>query len=275
MVRRIMTPAAVLPIRPIEDLGEIKQVVQLQKDVWGFGDIDVVPLPMLVPSSEFGGTLLGAFDGARLVGFVYGFLAREHGNYLIHSQMLGVHRDYRHRGLGLRLKLAQREKVIESGLDRITWTFDPLQTVNAALNFARLGVVCDCYRVNFYGESTSSFLHGNGTDRMLVTWFLETRRVRERIAGQFPEERILDEIRQAPALLSVDAGCAPRLDPGCLGAETLRVEVPIGPEPLQAEQARQWRAATREALANALAAGFRVDEFCRSNGAGYLLRRNR
>ena len=68
------------------------------------------------------------------------------------------------------LKQAQRERALTLGIQRITWTFDPLQSKNAHLNFAKLGTVSDRYKPDFYGPETSSLLHRNGTDRLWVTW---------------------------------------------------------------------------------------------------------
>jgi predicted GNAT superfamily acetyltransferase len=94
--------------------------------------------------------------------------------------MLAVKPAYRNHKLGFKLKLAQRERVLAQGVKRITWTFDPLQSLNAHLNFGKLGVISDTYKINFYGETTSSLLHQIGTDRLWVTWLIESKRARER-----------------------------------------------------------------------------------------------
>src|SRR5436853_2757225 len=101
--------------------------------------------------------------------------------------MLSVKSAYRNFNLGYKLKLAQRERVLAQGIDRITWTFDPLQSLNAYFNFRKLGVIADAYKINFYGEATSSFLHQIGTDRLWVTWLLDSERVRERLENEKKE----------------------------------------------------------------------------------------
>ena len=121
---------------------------------------------------EVGAVLLGAFDGGRLIGFSFAFPGFENGHLILHSDMLAVKPTYRTLGLGLQLKLGQRLYALEKGIDTITWTFDPLQALNANLNFAKLGVVSERYLVNYYGETTS-FLHSTGTDRLWVTWKLQ------------------------------------------------------------------------------------------------------
>ncbi len=269
LVAKKMTPAPAIGIRPIRAFDEIRAVVELQKEVWGFNDVDVVPLQMLVPAAEFGGTLIGAFDGDALVGFVFGFVAREHGQLLIHSQMLAVRAAYRSSGLGCRLKLAQREQALNGGITRINWTVDPLQTANGHLNFAKLGATCNSYRVNFYGESTSSFLHDNGTDRLLMSWKLDSMRVAERLEQGFDEQRALEEAAYAPALLQVDANgepCSASLSDACV----VRIEVPLIGQPANPAS---WRLAARQAFLTALNAGYVVTEFCRDKHGVYLLKR--
>ena len=172
--------------------GEYHAVEDLQKEAWGFNDLDIVPAATLVATQWAGGMVLGAFDGNLMIGFAYGFPAYEDGRASMHSHMLAVKPEYRNAQAGFNLKLAQRDFVLSKGLDEITWTFDPLQSLNAHLNFAKLGVISKRYIVNFYGESTSSPLHqGFGTDRLWVRWLLESDRVKRRIARDKPAAAIL------------------------------------------------------------------------------------
>ncbi|MBO0801190.1 MAG: GNAT family N-acetyltransferase, partial [Blastocatellia bacterium] len=152
-----------ITIRDLLLTEEVYQVEELEKEVWGISDRDVTPLTHLVAAREAGGLLIGAYDGAMLAGFAYGFVGYEQGEMTLHSHMLAVKPAYRRRNLGFQLKLAQRERALEKGIKRITWTFDPLQSVNAHFNFCKLGVVSNQYKINLYGESTSSFLHRSGT----------------------------------------------------------------------------------------------------------------
>ena len=135
------TQGSNIVIRDVSGTSELRSVEALQKEVWGCDDLDVVPLTMLVASREVGATLIGAYDGASLVGFVYGFAGYENGRVTHHSHMLAVNPSYRNHKLGFKLKLAQRERVLTQGVKRITWTFDPLQSLNAHLNFGKLGVI--------------------------------------------------------------------------------------------------------------------------------------
>src|SRR5215218_2392113 len=172
-----------IQIREIDKPAEMRAVEELQREIWGIPDLDVVPLTHLVAAREAGGVLIGAFDGETLVGFVYGFPSFERGQLAHHSHMLAVKPDYRNLDLGRRLKLAQREHVMAQGIDLISWTFDPLQSLNAHFNFSKLGVVADRYLPDFYGEDAASFLHQTGTDRLWVSWFVSTERVKSIISG--------------------------------------------------------------------------------------------
>ena len=252
----------------------MRAVEALQKSVWGSDDLDVVPVTLLVASREVGAVLIGAYDESNLVGFVYGFPGYENGNAVHHSHMLAVAAEYRNLNIGYKLKLAQRERVLTQGLKRVTWTFDPLQSLNAYFNFEKLGVIADRYKVNFYGETTSSFLLQNGTDRLWVTWLLESEHVKRRLQNA---ERQTIASEDCVTLLESRFDGAPQVNySGILDRECLIIEIPIDISGLQHEQpekARSWRALTRQIFPEAIAAGYIVDEFVRSRRKGmYILR---
>lgn len=163
-----------MEIRELRGQTELRAVEELQREVWGCSDLEVLPAIHMTAACEVGAILLGAFDGGRLIGFVYGFPGFEEDKRVIHSDMLAVRDAYRDRGIGRALKFAQRDHALGCGIDRITWTFDPFQPRNAYLNFTLLGVTADRYLRNFYGQ-TSSPLHAGGTDRLWVTWHLRER----------------------------------------------------------------------------------------------------
>jgi len=245
----------------------MRVVEDLQKEVWDFGDRDIVPVTQLAAARHTGGQLIGARDGGTLVGFVYGFVGLEHGRTIHHSHMLAVKPSYRHHDVGFKLKLAQRDRVLAQGITRMTWTFDPLQSLNAYFNFSKLGVVSDAYKIDFYGPETSSALHRIGTDRLLVTWLLDRDRVQQPVDPQ------------AASLVVADADGRPReiaLNEWSGGAQAL-IEIPSDINTLQqknAEQAMRWRGATRRAFTKAFAAGFHVAGFVRRQSVGvYVLTR--
>jgi predicted GNAT superfamily acetyltransferase len=184
--------------------------------------------------------------------------------------MLAVRPAYRNRDVGYQLKLAQRKQVLAQGITRITWTFDPLQSLNAYFNFCKLGVLSDAYRINFYGPETSSALHRIGTDRLWVTWLLDSDRVQQRLEGKSVRHEIDS---QARPLVAADAEGWPRelaLKEALAGAQTF-IEIPSDINSVQREnagQATRWREVTRRGFTEAFAAGFHVADFVRQARGG-------
>ena len=146
-------------LRILESPAEMGEVEELQRLVWPGNETEIVPAHLLLAAVRGGGLVIGAFDKAalpRLIGFVFGFpgfYLTPDGPRLKHcSHMLGVRPDCRDHGLGYALKRAQWQMVRHQGLDRVTWTYDPLLSRNAHLNIAKLGVVCNTYHREYYGE---------------------------------------------------------------------------------------------------------------------------
>src|SRR5438270_1000846 len=133
-------------IRNLTTIEELEAVLRLEKEVWGFEDADVTPLTLAVAMQASGSIWLGAFDKDALTGFAFAFPSLYHGRVGMHSHTLAVHPSFDNRGLGYRLKLAQRQRALARAIAEITWTFDPLRARNAHLNFSKLGVISDSYR---------------------------------------------------------------------------------------------------------------------------------
>jgi len=233
----------------------MREVEQLQREIWGVLDLEVYPALALKPQTEVGAILIGAFVEGRLVGFVFGFPGILNGEAIIHSDMLGISETYRSNNLGYLLKLAQRDAAIALGVERITWTFDPLQSRNAHFNFGKLGVIADRYYVDYYGV-TSSFLHRFGTDRLWVTWQLKSERVKSRIEKSSAPRLSASELEHFPHLIRVGEGLDPIVGDS-VGGPQLIIEVP-GELSVNHEL---WREVTREAFTRALDAGYVVEEF--------------
>ncbi len=193
-----------LTIRDLRSLEDLSQAIALEKEVWASGDADLIPLTFAVASKEAGSLWIGAFDGAKLAGYAFAIHSLEQGKPSLHSHMLAVREPYRESDVGAKLKLVQREKALALRIHEITWTFDPLQSKNAHLNFAKLGVVCDNYKVDFYGTSTSSALHQNGTDRLWVKWPIASRRVEDRLKGKNNRAEMLDALANLHPLIAFD-----------------------------------------------------------------------
>ena len=192
-------------IRILETPEEMTAVEDLQRLVWAAPDIEVVPKDLLLAVVHNGGLAIGAFVGADLVGVSFGFpgfYATPDGPRLKHhSHLLAVHPDWRSKGIGFALKRAQWQMVRKQGLDRITWTYDPLLSRNAHLNIARLGAVCNTYLRSAYGEMLDGLNAGLPSDRFQVDWWINTERVKRRLSRRSRPNLTIEQYRLAEATL--------------------------------------------------------------------------
>ncbi len=270
-----------MKIRPVRSFWEYKAVEEIQKAAWAAGDEIAVPDHMLMVVQHYGGVLLIAVEEPdRPIGFVFGIVARNRrGRVFHHSHIMGVLPEYQNRDVGRRLKLAQREAVLAQQLDLITWTFDPLQSRNAYLNFAKLGVICRTYLRDYYGEMTDGLNAGLASDRFEVFWHLRQQRVVDRLTaggnelrprlGSLLEARIPilnptdDPRRPAGNLVSRPAGPVLIQIPADIQAvKTADVGAAIG-----------WRDQTRALFEEAFAAGLTAVDYIWEGPFGwYLLR---
>jgi len=183
-------------VRKCTTVAEFQDCVALQKEVWNFADVDLIPLRLFVVADKIGGQIIGSFDGEELVGFALSIPGSRGGHPYLHSHMLAVREKYRNAGLGKQMKLLQREDGLARGFELIEWTFDPLEIKNSFLNLERLGAVSSRYNINQYGISSSPLQGGLPTDRLVAEWWLQSKRVKALLEnGQRPNvaaERTID-----------------------------------------------------------------------------------
>jgi len=173
-----------IEIRPCDSLAEFDRCVELQRLVWGFADVDIVPSALFVVAAHTGGHVFGAYHGDEMVGFVMAFGGYRDGRALLHSHMAAVLPAYQGSGVGRRLKWRQRDDALARGIRLVEWTFDPLEIRNAHFNLERLGAIARHYLPNAYGQTTSPLHAVLPTDRLLAEWWLDTARVEARAAGK-------------------------------------------------------------------------------------------
>lgn len=226
-------------IQPLVDPEHFDEAVDLQRTIWGYGDIDLESRAMLVIASRFTGQLLGAFDEGRLIGIALAFFTAP-GLLRLHSHRVGVLADYENQGIGTMLKLAQREDALRRCIKVIQWTFDPMLSRNAYFNIEKLGGIARRYIPNLYGI-TSSPLHGGlPTDRLLIEWDLDSPHVAQVLSGNKP----------APL------------------AEVVRIAVPI----VSQHKDPELQLKLRNQLVEKLGSGYAITGFEKSfEGASYLL----
>ncbi len=271
----IQLTALIMPIniRQLESPKELAAVEDLQRLVWPGSDIEVVPVHMLLAALHGGGVLVGAFDGDTLVGFVFGFPGFDLTSDSVYhcSHMAGVHPDYRDFGLGFKLKRAQWQMVRQQGLNRITWTYDPLQSRNAMLNITKLGAVCNTYYPNYYGELRDQLNIGFPTDRFQVDWWVNSHRVKRRLSKSPPKKLDLAHYLSAETTRLNetelnDAGIIrPRLSNTPIpSAPLLLLEIPADFQMIKTADpvlALDWRRHTRAIFQDIFADGYLVTDF--------------
>ena len=166
-----------MTIRPLTEIPEYEQCLQLQREIWGMADIDLIPARSYAIQAHIGGIVLGAFESDRLIGFVNATPGIRGGMPYWHSLTLAVAQDHWKQGIGSQLKLAQRDEARQRGIRLIQWTFDPLQSKNAYFNIQKLGVIVRRYYVNLYGRVDSKLNEGLATDRVIAEWWIDQPRL--------------------------------------------------------------------------------------------------
>ncbi len=261
-------------IKVLESPEDMPAVEALQRAVWPGSETDVVPAHMLITAVHNGGLLVGAFVDEQLVGFVFGFPGIEFtpdGPRPKHcSHMMGIHPAQRDSGIGFALKRAQWQMVRHQGLDHITWTYDPLLSRNAYLNIAKLGAVCNTYRRSEYGDMRDGLNAGLPSDRFLVDWWINTRRVDRRLSKRARRPLKLDDFSKAELQplyeLQIRTDRLPRPPEhfSALNGNLTLAEIPADFSTLKDVDfalARDWRFFTREVFETAFTAGYIVTDF--------------
>jgi predicted GNAT superfamily acetyltransferase len=265
-------PAPVIKV--LESPEDMTAVESLQRTVWPGSETDVVPAHMLITAVHNGGLVVGAFLDERLIGFVFGFPGIEFtpdGPRPKHcSHMMGIHPGQRDSGIGFALKRAQWQMVRHQGLDHITWTYDPLLSRNAYLNIAKLGAVCNTYRRSEYGDMRDGLNAGLPSDRFLLDWWINTRRVDRRLSKRARRPLKLDDFSKAELQplysLQIRPGQPPRPPENFspLDGNLTLAEIPSDFSMLKDADfslARDWRFFSRELFETAFEAGYIVTDF--------------
>jgi len=259
-------------IKPIRSLPDFKRVEDIQRTIWGFRDTAIIPYTQMITVQHNGGTLLGAYVDSELVGFVYGYLGMSGGTLYLFSMRAGVLPAYQSMGLGAKLKLAQREQMLRSGIDLIVWTYDPLLGPNAMLNLEKLGGIARAYVRDIYGSvSDNPFQAGLSLDRFLLEWHLLSDRVRGRIAGNYQPPTAEEWVNEKRYRLVNDVNWRgdlpyPTGTDLALDDPAILVQVPSNINDLKRcdlAVAREWRNVTRSIFETYFRRGYVVTGFAR------------
>jgi chorismate synthase len=233
-----------IQIRDLKSAADMHACVALQRETWGAQFTEIVPGAILQVVQHVGGVAAGAFsESGDLVGFVFGISGIEQsdsGVIPVHwSDMLAVRKEFRNQGIGARLKRYQHDVLLARGVQKIYWSFDPLDAKNAYINLVRLGVYAREYHINMYGQTDSPLHQGIGTDRLIAVWPIARGR------------------------------------PPASTTNAVRIDVPLDIHEINARDpaaARDWRMRTRAAFTEWLQQQYVVVDFVRAEARGsYLL----
>ena len=249
-------------IRRLQELKDFRACARAQTSAWGETSVSG---ELLGVAGKYGGAVLGAFAGARLVGFVFALLARQQGKLIHWSHQMAVEPGWRDRGLGFRMKLAHRDYALRQGIKSICWTYDPLQSRNAALNIGRLGAHVEEYVPDCYGQFPSIIERGLPSDRFVVNWKIASAAVARRLREGPPRRLFNPPLPQVNQTRLSRKGFLEnvRLDLKH-DAPRLLVEIPSNTDLMRDRAhplARRWRLEARRIFTHYAAAGYRVRDF--------------
>ncbi len=248
-------------IRNLQTVTELEKVRELEALIWSLEDS--VPVNQTVAAVKNGGFVLGAFLHEKLIGFQYSFPGFDGTKAYLCSHSLGIHPDYRAFGVGEKLKWAQKNTALLKGYELITWTYDPLETVNANLNLHKLGGISTTYLEDVYGEMNDGLNTGIATDRFLVDWWLKTKGVKRDLNQNALQVIRTDQFNGnlIPAEIHLN-----------LAHNTLFVSVPGNFQRIKAEDfslAKQWREATRKVFIHYFKEGYTATDLMKEKENHY------
>lgn len=252
-----------MELRELAGVSELRQCEGVQLSVWGEPTPEVTTATLRA-AVHAGALIAGAFEEGELLGFAFGFPSYVDARVGLHAHLLAVLPQARGRGVGRALKWFQRDWCLARGLERVTWTFDPLQAKNAKLNLEHLGAHARSYLPDFYGPLGGTLNGDLPSDRLLAEWLLNAPHVAALAAG---ETRPAAPKPSVVALLNDASEPQPCDISGVEGRLWLELPPAIAPQS-DPERSLSWRLALRGVMQPLLERGFQVTRFV---AGGYVL----
>jgi predicted GNAT superfamily acetyltransferase len=255
----------------LTEIDDLRELADLFAEVWGRPGEPAINADVLKALAHSGNYVCGAYADARLVGGLVGWFGGVPPHELhMHSHILGVVADRAAHGVGFELKQHQRRWCLEREVKVMEWTTDPLVRRNAYFNLTKLGAEAHRYLVNVYGEMTDGINAGEESDRLLISWRLDSSSAEAAAAGRGPEPR-LEELSQkgAEEVLVVGREGEPvaSTNSSLSSARVLLCQVPEDIVSLRRSDpslARAWRLALRKTLTEAIESGYELSGATRS-----------
>ncbi|HEX7066004.1 MAG TPA: GNAT family N-acetyltransferase [Bacillales bacterium] len=264
-------------VKQLRSLGEMREMQALERTVWG---MDPIPVHQTYTAAKNGGIILGAYIEGEFAGFSYAFPGFQDGRAYLCSHMLGVDPRYQKQGLGVLLKEKQRQVALQKGYSLITWTFDPLLSLNAYLNLHKLRGIASQYTENLYGSMDDSLNRGLPTDRFTIRWWIDSDHA-DAVGPVFNEpplneDFILLDVRVEESGFPVADEVPSNLSRKIQEGNVWYVPIPVEFQKLKSansELALEWRLKTRGIFQDLLGQGFVAVDLKRDSDGlcGYYL----
>jgi predicted GNAT superfamily acetyltransferase len=238
-----------LTIKAVSDPSDLRLAQRIFDEVWppSSGEGTQIQSNLMRALVHSGGYVSVAWIGGIPVGAALAVVGRHRDpatgqwHTHLHSHMAGVLEGYRDRRIGTALKMHQRWWALESDIDTVVWTFDPLVRRNAWLNIINLGADVEGYEPDFYGEMNDGINSGDRTDRVFAWWRLESPQA---IAASAGETAPLDAVHMVSE-----------------GRDVITITTPediVEIRMTDTNQALQWRMQMRGEFTEAYGNGYRV-----------------
>ncbi|RDW18095.1 GNAT family N-acetyltransferase [Oceanobacillus arenosus] len=249
-------------IRPLSTMDELIEMQKVEESVW---QADSIPVHQTFTALKNGGIILGAFDHTKMIGFLYSFAGFDGKNAYLCSHELGILPAYRKGGLGERMKRMQANLAKEAGYEMLTWTFDPLESVNAYLNLHKLGAEGVLYKPNYYGVMKGELNEGLPSDRIHIRWEINHSNTERNVS-----------FHQSQVLLEKGPDGSPRITDafGSVGDQSNTAWFMAFPDDFQTLKsenialAKTWRLATRTIFKTLFADGYKAVDIIRDQEKG-------
>ncbi|MFF2455487.1 GNAT family N-acetyltransferase [Peribacillus simplex] len=262
-----MTKTQEIAIRSLHRIEELEDVRKLESDIWG--ENDSIPTHQTITAVKNGGLVLGAYCEEKLIGFQYSFPGFNGQTAYLCSHILGIDEQFRNKGIGEKLKLAQREEALKLGFSLITWTYDPLESINGYLNIAKLGGACSTYIANCYGEMEDLLNSGIPSDRFLVEWHIGKKETTDSSGRGIPLDFAIEN-----SLIQWETNEKGLPDPSFTlplpeqNGDTAFVAIPKDFRTIRvtnSQAATEWRMKTRDTFTDLFQQGWEVTDFIKNS----------
>jgi predicted GNAT superfamily acetyltransferase len=248
-------------ITEFHEVGELRELERLFAEIWERQGVPPISSDTMKALAHSGNYVVGARLDGRLVGGLVGWIGGvPPGELHMHSHILGIVADIQARGVGFDLKQHQRRWCLDRGLRVVEWTFDPLVRRNANFNLTKLGAEAREYLVNVYGTMADGINAGEESDRLLISWRLDSPGAVAAAEGR-PAAPDVDDLLRGEGSVILSVGPRQEPVPAKLTTPVGLCQVPADIVALRQSEptiARAWRLAAREAMLGALNAGYRV-----------------